>query len=291
MDYDRIRYILTPEELMDKIVVVVGLGSGGAPVVQHLAMNGIRNWALFDPDVLDETNLVKHPGMRSDIGQYKVHIAADWIRDRNPDSEIRDYPEDILDSKDFEKEVQDADIVISATDSLPIRQYINRISVHHQTPCVTASVFRTGIGGEVYVSVPGETGCFQCMNLVSTKLGWGQIENQIEMTDEERTRIYGLGEEEYRASGLSMDISQICAIMAKKALRVLLKNPNPKFFPEEKSNYIIFYMRKIQQYPSLSSLKYFIPPQQDCYCTSNNTEIIESRQDMALDFDGVEEFL
>ena len=214
MDFDRIRYIITPEELENKTVIVVGVGSGGAPVVQHLAMSGVRNWVLFDPDVLDEVNLVRHPGMRRDIGRNKVTIMAKWLQDRNPGCEIQEFPENILDSTDFERQVKRADLVLSATDTLSVRQFINRICVRHATPCITASVFRTAVGGEVYSYIPHETGCYQCLNTVSNKLGWSQIENAVEMTDDEQHRIYGLGEEEYRASGLSMDIGIISAIMA-----------------------------------------------------------------------------
>jgi molybdopterin/thiamine biosynthesis adenylyltransferase len=290
MDFDRIRYILTPEELANKTVVVIGLGSGGAPVAQHLAMKGVKNWALFDPDVLDETNLVKHPGMRKDLGRPKVRIVADWLLDRNPESDIREYPENILDSTDFEREVRDANLVISATDSLSVRQFINRISVRHATPCVTASVFRTGVGGEVYVSLPGKTGCFQCLNLVSIKRGWAQLDNQIDLTNDEQTRIYGLGEEEYRASGLSMDISIISAIMAKKGLRVLLKDASSRFFPEEQHNYTIFYLRDIQNYAGLSSLKYFIPPQKDCFCTNPSEEESMIPLEMLMDDEAEEDY-
>ena len=291
MNFDRIRYILTPEELENKTVVVVGLGSGGAPVAQHLAMNGVKNWALFDPDALDETNLVKHPGMRIDLYRPKVHIMADWLRDRNPESNIREYPENILDSTDFEREVKHSDLVISATDSLSVRQFINRVTVRHAIPCVTASVFRTGFGGEIYVSLPGKTGCFQCLNLVSVKLGWAQLDNQVDLTDDEQTRIYGLGEKEYRASGLSMDISIISAIMAKKALHVLLKDANSRFFPEEKHNYTIFYLRDVQAHSGLSSLKYFIPQQKDCFCTNSNEEesVRPLEMEMLIDSEDEEE--
>ena len=59
--FDRIEHLLSPEDLRTKCVVQVGLGSGGAPVNDHLTMNGVRRWVLFDPDRYDEINLVKHP--------------------------------------------------------------------------------------------------------------------------------------------------------------------------------------------------------------------------------------
>ena len=51
LDFDRIAYLLNPDVLWDKVVTIVGLGSGGAPVCDHLSMNGVRRWNLYDPDV------------------------------------------------------------------------------------------------------------------------------------------------------------------------------------------------------------------------------------------------
>ena len=69
LDFDRIAYLLNPEDLVGKVVTVVGLGSGGAPACQHLSMSGVTKWNLYDPDKLDDTNLIKHPGMRKDLGR------------------------------------------------------------------------------------------------------------------------------------------------------------------------------------------------------------------------------
>lgn len=268
MDFQRIRYILSPEELEDKRVVVVGLGSGGAPIIQHLAMNGVRNWALFDPDSLEEHNLVKHPGLRGQMGMQKTRIMRDWLNDRNPDSKIALYPIDVINSPEFEAEVQEADLVISATDSRSAREYINDVCVRYAVPCVVGDLFRTGVGGQVFSYIPGATGCHHCLDIVSEKLGWNSIDSHIEMTDDEKERWYGLDEREYKASGLSMDIAIISAIFARAALRILLEKPNPKFYPDERANYIIFYNRRLGDNLSLSSQKFLITPQVDCTCSA-----------------------
>src|SRR5712692_2375974 len=85
--FDRIQHLLSPDALRDKLVVQVGLGSGGAPVNEHLTMNGVRRWVLFDPDRYEDVNLVKHPRLRADLGKLKVEIQKNWILDRNPEAE------------------------------------------------------------------------------------------------------------------------------------------------------------------------------------------------------------
>ena len=84
----RIGHLIQPQALVDKHLVVVGLGSGGFPVVQHLAMCGLSKWTLVDKDILDEENLEKHIAMRKDIGRMKTEIAEEWIIDRNPEASV-----------------------------------------------------------------------------------------------------------------------------------------------------------------------------------------------------------
>ena len=86
LNFSRIEHLLSPASLEGKVVLQIGLGSGGAPVCDHLTMNGIRNWILYDPDVLQDVNLVKHPRGRRDLGRLKVEIQHEWILDRNPDA-------------------------------------------------------------------------------------------------------------------------------------------------------------------------------------------------------------
>ena len=77
LDFERTKYLLNPDEFAKTRITVVGLGSGGAPVCDHLTMSGIHNWDLYDPDVLEAVNLVKHPRMRRDLGRPKVEVQRD----------------------------------------------------------------------------------------------------------------------------------------------------------------------------------------------------------------------
>ena len=86
--FDRIQHLISPAELENKLVVQVGVGSGGAAVNDHLTMNGVRRWTLFDPDSYDEVNLVKHPRTRLGLGRLKVKNQEEWILDRNPKAKI-----------------------------------------------------------------------------------------------------------------------------------------------------------------------------------------------------------
>src|SRR5690349_8624911 len=95
LDRQRIRH-LTGDSPQRSRVTIIGLGSGGFPVMQHLAMSGWRRFTLIDHDVLEDVNLVKHPARRSDLGRLKADIAAEWLADRNPASEVTALAADFL---------------------------------------------------------------------------------------------------------------------------------------------------------------------------------------------------
>jgi molybdopterin/thiamine biosynthesis adenylyltransferase len=239
LDFNRIEYLLNPEQFKDIQLTIVGLGSGGTPVCDHLTMNGIRKWDLYDFDVLGEENLVKHPRMRRDLNRPKVEIQKEWIVDRNPNALVKAFAEDIFHSSNFRESVQKSDLVLSCTDTKSAREFISDICVEEKTPFVTASVFRTGIGGEIYSYRPNETGCYKCLEIYALHNNINLSDDSLGLTPNEQKRIYGLSDINFRASGLSIDIQMIASIQARVALSILLTNFNSAI-PRIKSNWITF---------------------------------------------------
>lgn len=267
LDYSRINYLLNPKEFKDVRVTVVGLGSGGAPAVDHLTMNGVRIWELYDPDTLDSVNLVKHPRMRKDLGRTKVEIQKEWILDRNPQAIVETYVEDVILSENFIDSVRRSDLVLCCPDKKSVREFVNDQCVSQQVPFVTASVFRTGIGGEVYAYIPDRTGCYRCLQLFSLVNEFNLSDDSLGLTSEEEERIYGLGEKDFHASGLSIDIQTIALIQARMALSVILPNSCTSL-PKVKGNWIIFGNRPakhIFRY-HLEVKEMLLKPQKTCNC-------------------------
>ena len=265
--FDRIQHLLSPEELKDKWVVQVGVGSGGASVNDHLTMNGIRRWILFDPDVYEDVNLVKHPRRRNQLSNLKVANQKEWILDRNPDAEVVIHGEDVLTSSNFQDTIKQADLLLCCADKNEVRSFVNTIAVEQRKPCVTASVFRQGFGGEVYAFIPNVSGCFDCMNRVASEKGWN-LEGTVDLIPEEQEKIYGLNIRDFRASGLSMDIQTIAMIHARMALDILLTHSERKVSPLP-GNWIIFYNRPMPNNLLSGFMKptYFkVRPRKDCLC-------------------------
>jgi hypothetical protein len=138
-------------------------------------------------------------------------------------------------------------------------------------PFVAASVFRTGIGGEVFSYLPGITGCYGCLQIFSSMHGADLSDAQLGLTPEEEEKMYGLGERDFRASGLSVDIQMIALIQVRMALSLLLRGLENSL-PRLEANWIIFgnrpspgiFERHFQVKPML------LRPQTLCNCTTKN---------------------
>lgn len=264
LDTSRIDYLLDHSAAAEITATVVGVGSGGAAVVQNLAMCGIRNWHLFDPDTLAPENLVKHPALRRDLGRAKVDIMAEWLSDRNPASSVKAHQEDVIDLAAFDAAVADSDIVICATDTRKGRRYVNERCVAARKPCTTGSVLRTGLGGEVYLYVPRVTGCFACLEQYCDATS-RNLEDLVPLTDEETSHRYGLNELDFAASGLITDVAMIASLHAATTLGALLGG-RTEFFPAPRFNWLIFGIREL---PGAFEAPYSVTrlvlgPQADC---------------------------
>src|SRR5262249_54342184 len=143
--------------------LIAGCGSGGSQVALQLAMSGIRRFALFDRDVLEAENVIRHACGGRYVGQRKVDALADGLLGRNPTIEIEKHEADLMECADLAEHVQRSSVVVLATDNEPTRYRLNQFCVDGQKPFVVGRVFTRGIGGEVFSYRPGEGGCLACL--------------------------------------------------------------------------------------------------------------------------------
>lgn len=74
------------ERLKGCRVAVFGIGGVGGYATEVLARSGVGHLELFDNDQVNVTNINRQiVALHSTLGQYKVDVAADRIRDINPE--------------------------------------------------------------------------------------------------------------------------------------------------------------------------------------------------------------
>lgn len=260
--------------LGDARVLIAGCGSGGGQVALQLVMAGIRKLSLFDSDVLEPENVIRHVCGRRYLGQRKVAALADVLLDRNPNLEIELHDTDMMACADLSDHVRRSSVVVFSTDNDPTRYLLNQLCVETKTPFVIGKVFTRGIGGEVFNYRPGESGCLACLEgfLERTKYRDGVREIDL-VSDEEREKMYGLEISEIKDSpGLNVDISFITAFHTRFVLDALARTlpERPKFLPAIEQNYLVWGNRPVHPFSKHFEIQRIsLHPQEGCRICAN----------------------
>lgn len=252
--YKRAKGLLEVGTLSNKRVLIIGLGSGGAPIAIELAKAGIGHFVLADFDRVELHNLSRHICTINDLGRLKVDAVADEILGKNPYAEIIKYPIDVNENLDvLDNEIKLADIVMVCTDNNKSRYRISELLVKNNTIGVFGRAVTRAEGGDVFIYRPGQA-CYFCL------LGsdWFNPEDE-EITDYEAAKRSGQipayvsleDAEAFVQVGLSSDIEPITNMMVKLALVELSKGTNSGMEcleDEFKQNYFMWANRRERQY-------------------------------------------
>lgn len=151
-------------------VGIIGCGGLGPIVAENLLRMGVRAFALFDPDNLDETNLNRWlSGRRNDIGKCKVELLAQRLRECEPGVSIETYAVDVVKSNVISA-VGACDVLVAAVDNDAARLWLNRVANASLVPIFDIGVrVRTSpkvdFLSRIVPVIPGMTACLECSPL------------------------------------------------------------------------------------------------------------------------------
>lgn len=272
--FERIAPLFDVGLLSDARVLVAGCGSGGGQVALQLAMAGICKFTLFDSDLLEPENVIRHVCGRRYLGQLKVNALADVLLDRNPSMEVDCHNVDLMTCPDLAGHIQNSSVVVLATDNEPTRYRVNQLCVEAGVAFVIGRVFTRGIGGEVFCYRPGESGCLACLESVLERTQYRDGVREIDLVSpEEREKLYGLEVSEIKDSpGLNVDISFITSFHARFVLDSICRTLSeaPKYFSPIDKNYLVWGNRPVHPFTNHFQLqRILLHPQQGCRVCGN----------------------
>ena len=130
------------KKLMDSNVVIVGMGGLGCPVAQSLIACGIRILRIIDGDVVELSNLHRQPlyGFE-DIGRMKVHAAKDSLQNLSKEALIEPVHSFLDEDNGFEL-IEDATVVIDATDNISTRKLVDKLCKKSNIPMIYGALYR-----------------------------------------------------------------------------------------------------------------------------------------------------
>jgi molybdopterin/thiamine biosynthesis adenylyltransferase len=262
--FERIEKLYDVGLIGQATALIAGCGSGGSQVALQLVMSGVRNFALYDNQVLGEENVIRHAcGLRY-VGQKKTEALSDLLRDRNPAINTTIHNSDLMLVPDLEDRVRSASVVVLATDNDPTRYRLNEACVRTRTPFVVGRVFTRGIGGEVFAYRPGEGGCLGCLEMLLERTQYRDKVREIDLvSEEEREAMYGLPLAEIKDSpGLNVDIAFITNFHTRFVLEAIARRlpERPKNMEPIQANYLAWGNRPVHPFDRHFQIETMILP-------------------------------
>ncbi len=114
----------TQKSLANKKVAIIGSGGLGCSLGIALGSSGIGEFAFVDFDEVGISNIHRQIAFKvGDDGKYKCDVLKELVQSRCPYTKITAFPESF---EEFTKRNLDFDLIIDATDNLPVRAQINK---------------------------------------------------------------------------------------------------------------------------------------------------------------------
>lgn len=143
-------------------VALIGAGGLGCNAAQMLVSSGIGKLSLCDFDEVAESNLARQVLYReSDVGRLKVEVAAQALKDLNPQTDIEAIAKRMTDSR-LKQLVPECDFIIDASDNYGTRLAVNRACLDAKKPWLMASCIRRE--GQILYLRPDlpDAACYRC---------------------------------------------------------------------------------------------------------------------------------
>ncbi len=207
---------LLPPEVSQKLVLVVGDGSVGSYIAEQLVRSGTGKIALQDPDNVELANLSRSCYRLGDVGMKKPHALARHLLNINPTLKVETHVVAVQDMgvAALADLVSAADMIIATTDDPQAQFALNRFAYGYGKPAIFVGLYAGAKGGEVVMSIPDRTACFQCATNFRRSM-------EREAGGVSRRTDYGSG----RLVGevaLGVDVHHVASAATKLALSLML---------------------------------------------------------------------
>jgi len=154
----------TQSSLENKKIAIIGSGGLGCSLALALGTSGIGQIDMVDFDTVSVHNIHRQVAFTlNDEGRLKAEVAVEMMKAKNPFIISNAFN---IDFKEFSKLQNSYDLILDATDNLPVREAIDMYAKRINTPWIYASVEE--FNGQVCFF---EKASFQVFNISDHKPG------------------------------------------------------------------------------------------------------------------------
>ena len=195
------------QRLSSTKVAIVGIGGLGTHVVQQLALLGVGNLSLIDPEELDDTNFNRYIGVQYNDpvpGTLKVEVGERIVKQINPEITVAKTPKSLISQEAFGTIIA-SDYIFGCIDRDGLRLILNELCNAYSKPYFDLSsdiILRNNqYGGRLCTTWQG-CGCIVCLNELDVVEARADLMNAAETRD--RRTIYGVPRNHLGAVGPSV---------------------------------------------------------------------------------------
>ena len=216
--------LLESDVMLDKTVVLVGVGSVGSYYAMQMARSGVGRFVLIDSDVLEIHNICRHQCGFEDLGRYKVDAVRDRVLNINPHAEVitfRGTIQDILDEEIMPYLGRNT-LIVGGGDNRASSAEACNLACETDSAFVAVACWTRAFAGEVFYWQSGHgLSCYEC--------AFEQLLS--EDRPQSHARYFGTQEEEDSLDfepGIAADIDFVNCVAVKVGLD-LLNRDNPHY--------------------------------------------------------------
>lgn len=204
------------KDVIQKRVLIIGVGSVGSYIAEQMIRSGVGNLILIDPDDVEYSNLSRTNYFVDDVGKPKVEALAKHLYKINPSIQVDFHKKDIhaFEASQLKEKFSQSDVVVAATDNPSAQRTINRFAYSNGKPAVFVGLYEGADGGEVILSIPEETPCYQCATSIRHQVE--QVSGDVSVKTD-----YGTGKLE-GVIALPADIHHVSSAAVKIILSLLI---------------------------------------------------------------------
>ena len=128
----------TQELLQSKNIAIIGAGGLGSSLAKALGTSGIGRVDIVDFDEVSSHNIHRQIAFNlDDEGKNKAEVIVSLIKRKNPFVKLQAFN---MSFDDFKKQNRTYDLILDATDNLPVRDQIDKYAKNKNIPWIYASV-------------------------------------------------------------------------------------------------------------------------------------------------------
>jgi adenylyltransferase/sulfurtransferase len=128
----------TQNTLKSKKIAIIGAGGLGCTLAMALGTSGIGEIHIVDFDTVSNHNIHRQIAFKlEDEGENKAKVVCSLLKSKNPFVETLAFE---MGFNEFKKKDNNYDLILDATDNLPVREQIDKYAKNSNTPWIYASV-------------------------------------------------------------------------------------------------------------------------------------------------------